>query len=182
MAIATARLTTTDPSATRRRRLPDFRMLLVRLSLAAVVTVVASFALDPQSAAAASFDRRIASPQQVKCLGNEFGLTPTVRVTQPFVIGRTASFETIKWMPYLQRWVPGQGWTHLLRSADWMKFQANRNGTDWYQYAYQPRIFTFSNLKRGSYYRVIHVVQWTSNGELGTMPSNYYLASGACLL
>lgn len=179
--MALAALAATETVTPGRKLASRARSAVVRAGVAAVVASVAVFGFEAPSADAASFDRRIANPHQVVCVGNSYGTTPFVRVTQPYVFGNTSRWETIKWMPYLQRWVPGRGWQHVLRSANWMTFLANRNGTEWYQYTYQPRKFVFENLARGYYYRVIHVVQW-SNGELGSMPSDYYLASGHCLL
>jgi hypothetical protein len=153
---------------------------LTRLGLAGAVTVAAILS-GASPAAAASFDPRIAGEQQVTCLGNTYGLTPSVRVIQPWVVGNSANWETIKWMPYLQRWDSRAGWQNILRSSDWHRFSANRSGPSYLYYS-QPQRHVFSNLVRGYYYRVIHVIQWTSTGELGSMPSDYHTTAGYCLL
>ncbi len=118
---------------------------------------------------------------QVKCLGNTFGLTPSVRIVQPLVAS-AYQLEKITWMPWLQRWDPDQRTSnHILRSANWITFYATNQAYNYY-YTNQPKTFVFENLTSGYYYRVIHVVQWSSTSELGSMPSDYRTTSGYCRL
>jgi hypothetical protein len=136
---------------------------------------------------AASFDPRIQGEHQIECLGSTYGLSPSVRIKQPWVLGTGPAQEAIGWMPWLERYERNpstgtSGWVSKFRSTDFYWFWATNQGPNFYWYTYQPRQHLFESLQRGYYYRVVHVVKWSSTGQLGMMPSDYHSTSGYCLL
>jgi hypothetical protein len=139
-------------------------------------------AATASSASAASNDQRIQQEFQIKCL-NTFGLTPSVRIIQPWVLGNSTTMEKIFWMPYLQVWDdPHRTWVNVVHSDGWHTFWANSAGPSSYNYTYQPQKHLFENQTPGYIYRVVHIIYWSSTGEYGTKPSNYQYASGYCRL
>jgi hypothetical protein len=144
-----------------------------------VASALAAIALSwsAPNATAAENDSRIWYPNQITCQ-NQFGSTPFVRIVQPYVIGTRSApaWETIYWMPYLQRYDFSRGtWVTVSRTSSWLSFQANNQGPEPWWYSRYPQKFVFDNLATGYYYRIVHFVFWGSTGEYGTMPSSYCL-------
>jgi hypothetical protein len=135
------------------------------------------------SASAADFDQRVQSENNIQCLGDTFGLTPSVRIWQPWVRGNLKTWEAIYWVPFLQRWDPShRTWVYPPPSAGWYSFWAKSDGPSYETYYNQPKQHLFEGLTRGYFYRVVHLVFWSSSMEFGTKPSDYQYTSGYCWL
>jgi hypothetical protein len=148
---------------------------------AALLVATAAIGAGASPAAAANYDPRISAEYQITCLGDTYGLTPTVRIQQPWVVGTRSTWETISWRPFLQVYTT-LGWQNVSAPAGYFQFIANSSGPNIYYFTYQRQVWTQGNLTRGYYYRIVHLIHWGSTGEYGTMPSDYRYASGHCKL